>query len=953
MELDIESVRQKYLEHVIGEWQTFDVIGRSGARAPGHGTMLEALFVPRRLARLDDVRWKSVVVDGSPAQLWKSAREQMQRRGGRAQPITLAEALNESSRIVLLGAAGAGKSTLLQYLALACARVMHDGVAAESKDAPLQEPRLPLHVTLRAFARERSERGPDYALADYLHDQYRARGQDFRPPFFRQFIEGGECILLLDGLDEVATKAQRMDMRDWIEGVARAHAGNRIVVASRPQHDGSAPLDRYAFQPFALLDFDDERIHRFAVNWYRAVEHRDEQATTAGAQHLSEAVMRNPGVKRLAANPLLLNLLAALHAGRPRQRVNLYDELVKASLARRGPGKPPLDEEEQKRCLEQIAHWMHTQQLSAVARDALQRQVTAFLKERRYAHADAKAKNLIDELDERAGLLVAAEGDRERLAFAHHTFQDYFLAMDIVYRARKDKDQQLIHDSVMERLHDPRWAEAGLFAAAKLKLRPATRLVEAILNAHSWGEDVLHRDLFFAARLLADDVMAEPAVAERVCAEMAHELWRTHPKGELECDGALHESLGAMLKHLAQSVHRETLGAVLRQRMEDQPAVECASGYHTLALIDPQRLAELARTAEKNRVRLHAAKALGQVGERAQAAQLLLDLARTARGDYIRWAAAEALAQWGEKSLAAEPLLSLARTSRHKQARRHAFESLGRWGERSEAISHDLEALARTDTDADIRQRAASTLAHLGEQAQAIPLLLELARTAPDERVRANSAKALGWLDAGAEAAIDGLSDLARTADSDAVRLSALEALVRLSQPSTLAVNVLSELARTAPNERARWLAARTLGQWAEGREVAISSLAELARAAQNEALRVKALGALWPLGEQSAAHRESLLELARTASDAEVRRSAAETLAHMGVQSEATQLLLDLARTASDAGVRWRAVHALGMLPDQSQSVLDEVLAVAQHDSDADVRDAAYGALQLLTDEG
>jgi HEAT repeat protein len=49
------------------------------------------------------------------------------------------------------------------------------------------------------------------------------------------------------------------------------------------------------------------------------------------------------------------------------------------------------------------------------------------------------------------------------------------------------------------------------------------------------------------------------------------------------------------------------------------------------------------------RVRLDAAEALGQLGEKAQAAQLLLDLARTASDGSVRWAMAEALGRLGEK----------------------------------------------------------------------------------------------------------------------------------------------------------------------------------------------------------------------------------------------------------------------------------------------------------------
>ena len=86
-------------------------------------------------------------------------------------------------------------------------------------------------------------------------------------------------------------------------------------------------------------------------------------------RELLAAIQRNPGVRRLAANPLLLTILALMKrqgVTLPDRRVELYDQYVKTLLSTwsraRGSGRAPsreLDPVQTLRVLAPLALWMH------------------------------------------------------------------------------------------------------------------------------------------------------------------------------------------------------------------------------------------------------------------------------------------------------------------------------------------------------------------------------------------------------------------------------------------------------------------------------------------------------------------------------------------------------------------------------------------------------------------
>ena len=475
--------------------------------------------------------------------------------------LSLSEALQQSRCLAVIGAPGAGKTTLLRFLALTFARRQ----AAERLE--LEEERLPLFVTLRDFSRFLHDTMPDEAtnephpelLPRFLMAQVQTLASHLSLPddFFQERLTHGQCLVLLDGLDEVAEPHQRARVTAAVATCTSAYPGNRFIVTSRPRgYDGEAQgqLDPL-YSRCTIRDFDDADMTAFAHNWYAAVTRErlgdtPEALATAGRQadDLLRAIAADARVQALAHNPLLLSVLAMVHqreVGLPQRRAELYDECTDMLLgywdhtkggeaARELATYGVLTRGEKRTILEPIALWFHergAQGLEATQEELEQEIARQFVDLGDTPDAArSRATLFLRVIDERAGLLV--EHATAVYAFAHLTFQEYLAA-----RAIADRDDYIAYS--LQRLHVPWWREVlqlevGHLSDVRHYGRRARRLtsdlLRAIRSAGSGLEDVLKRDLLFAVRCLCDtgqlgvDDDLRQSLIDALIA-----LWRTTP----------------------------------------------------------------------------------------------------------------------------------------------------------------------------------------------------------------------------------------------------------------------------------------------------------------------------------------------------------------------------------------------------------------------------------------
>ncbi len=647
--------------------------------------------------------------------------------------------------------------------------------------------------------------------------------------------------MLLDGLDEVADPAKRARIVEVIAACTRHYQGNRFVVTSRPRGYEGEAKQRLAslYGECTIRDFDDEDMAAFARNWYEAVIRDrlgDIPEATAEAQRQADDLLRairaDERVKALAPNPLLLSILAMVHqrgVGLPQRRAELYDECTDMLLgywdqtkggeaARELATLGELTRNEKRTLLQPITLWFHErgEQGLEAGKEELEREIARQFAET-FGDTENKARYraalFLRVIDERAGLLV--ERETGVYAFSHLTFQEYLAARTIA-----DRDNYI--EYTLRHLHDPWWREVILLEVGHLsdvrhvgrRVRKLTSdLICAIRNAGSWLEDVLKRDLLFAARCLCDT--GKLGVDDELRQSLMDELitlWHTTPyesqrrevvevfasamstvdgpriRVELLCclndtdenkrlvaaqalerigtparTPEITERLLALATAVDRSVHIEAVVGALVRVGTEEAIREVINRLHALT------------TNPNAAVRASAVWALRKMGKAAatpETVERLLHMTTDSEGK-VRWPAVLALTAMGQATktvVIVERLLALT-TDPERSVRVAAVRALGEIGEVAPAATVERLLTLTTDPDETTRWLAVSALVEIGETAATtavVKRLLALTRDT-DTGVRSSAIWALGALGEAAAAEKTLRRLFALTVDSDEV----------------------------------------------------------------------------------------------------------------------------------------------------------------------------------------
>ncbi|MFZ1396117.1 MAG: NACHT domain-containing protein, partial [Candidatus Promineifilaceae bacterium] len=297
-----------------------------------------------------------------------SEEKQMERlermdAAGDQQPRRLSalEQLNRHKHLVLLGDPGSGKSTFVNFVALCFAGALLgekqsylDMLTAplpledeerrrleREKEEPKPQPwahgaLLPVNIVLRDLAARGLPAAGQVATTAHLWDFLKAELEaaslgEYAPLLKKELMEQGG-IFLFDGLDEVPTADQhRLHIKQMVEDVARTYPNCHILVTSRTYAYQKQDWRLPAFTETVLAPFSKGQVEWFVDRWYShisGVRHLGKQDAQGKAALLKQAIFSGKRLYALAERPLLLTLMASLHAWRggslPEKREQLY-----------------------------------------------------------------------------------------------------------------------------------------------------------------------------------------------------------------------------------------------------------------------------------------------------------------------------------------------------------------------------------------------------------------------------------------------------------------------------------------------------------------------------------------------------------------------------------------------------------------------------------------------------
>jgi HEAT repeat protein len=690
------------------------------------------------------------------------------------------EALVRFRHLALLGEPGAGKTTLLRHLAFQ---------AAQGKLEDL--PDFPIFISLSQFAAAAPQSLLDLIIReiDVLHSSPALRS------YLEERLEEGSVLLLLDGLDETSVGARSAEPFSGVYPEQSRRAQDRletkpqeteatyrhvvgqinvltarypkipVVVTSR--RAGWKGLLAASFRTLDVVKLGQDDVQRFIEDWFGWRSDR--------ALELRRTILQTPEVRALAANPLLLSLIALVfeqdgelpqirgeRAGTfASLRTELYERGMEVLLEKwethRGRKQVSrFTAEHQRDLLEKVALFFHLRRLVCFPEDDLSGITASCLS------AVGLPADWVPTALERSSALygLLREQAPRWYSFSHLTWQEYFAAAAISKGGRLGL--------MLEGIPDLWWEGTTLFLAGMME--DATPLLEGILHQE---DDVFHSNLLLAGRCLACKPRIKQAVLRESIIERLQELveGKVHPSSLLlrqRAIGVLAEIGDPSIAAYFMSLVRMEKGEWRREKSLDQTVHRCVTT--ALASLGDQStvtdlLALLSDQGLDLTVRINVAAALGSLSDKSIKIALvpqLLALLSDEEVDYrVRMAVAEALAALGacpepsrsHETVTPQLLRLLSDEKIDYRVRVRVAEALAALGacpepsRRDETITSQLLRLLRKEkVDYNVRMTVAEALGSLGDKSISHRLLAILAKKKIDPDVRASVAAALGPL---------------------------------------------------------------------------------------------------------------------------------------------------------------------------------------------------------------
>ena len=404
--------------------------------------------------------------------------------------ISVGSLIATEKKIAVLAKPGGGKSTLIKRLAIAYAYPERRQLISDDlPDLSL----FPIFIRCRELGDQVNN-----TITDIINNiPLRAEIASVRSAFISlssDYLQKGNALLLIDGLDEIADERTRILFVHQLRTFLSTYPNLYVIVTSREAgfRNISGVLSEYCTQ-YTLSNLSSDEITELTVKWHKVIID-DSTETIEDAQSLSSMIIKDSKIRILATNPLLLTTLLFVKRWvgyLPTKRSILYQEMIKLLLATWNvEGHEQLDIDETEPQLAYVAFWMMQKGTQSITADELKTCLAAARKQMPdiLNYTKISIPNFIKRVESRSSLLIMS-GHQQTInglipvyEFLHLSFQEYLTAKAIVENYLPESEIDKTYLNIIEPyLTAQNWKEVIPLIAVLLK-RQSKTLIEYLIN---------------------------------------------------------------------------------------------------------------------------------------------------------------------------------------------------------------------------------------------------------------------------------------------------------------------------------------------------------------------------------------------------------------------------------------------------------------------------------------
>ncbi|PHK15105.1 hypothetical protein VF10_29965, partial [Nostoc linckia z13] len=391
------------------------------------------------------------------------------------------QAVQEHSKLMVLGKPGAGKTTFLKHLAIQCI------------EGKFQSDRFPIFISLKDFAEATQK--PD--ILQHISQQLSECDVVDAGVKLIQLLKQGKALVLLDGLDEVREEDDSRVIRQ-IREFTQQYRENQIVVTCR------IAAREYIFKSFVeveVADFADQQIKTFVHQWFK-------RKKPSKAEKFIQKLQEDKSIKELATNPLLLTLLCLVFEEKGKFKSNrseLYEEGIELLLEKWDNSR----DIEREQIYKNLSTRRKEDLLSKIALTTFEsgdyffksRNAQELISDYIYNLPDAQtepkallldSKKVLKSIEAQHGLLV--ERAKGIYSFSHLTFHEFFTARNFALsRNPQQRFPQLVSYTIEKRWREVFLLTIGILPDADDLLQLMKQRIDEFLATHEKLQQFLAR----------------------------------------------------------------------------------------------------------------------------------------------------------------------------------------------------------------------------------------------------------------------------------------------------------------------------------------------------------------------------------------------------------------------------------------------------------------------------